>query len=70
MLPDPTNTIYKYPEPGYRFLHVGELRERGDEYWSAGMGPWKYDEYPAAAGREVALHNVPFRRKIKEEIVI
>jgi hypothetical protein len=69
MLPDENSGAYDNPQPGYRFLHIGEVLEVDDEYWHTGKGPWKPATI-ALAGRSVQSYNVPFRRKLSDEIVI
>ena len=51
----------------WRLLEVGEVIERGDEFWNSKLSIWS--KYFASVGEVFAEHDSPARRKVAEPVV-
>lgn len=52
------------PGPGYRLLKVGEIIQKGDEFWHSTDLRWKISSFAGNIRRE---HHDEYRRKIEVE---
>jgi hypothetical protein len=52
------------PGPGYRLLKVGEIIQKGDEFWHSTELRWKISSFAGTIRRE---HHDEYRRKIEVE---
>lgn len=61
--------LVKKPEFDYRLLKLGEVIQKGDEYWSLTSGKWVKAEIVGSVGETIVPRLAPYRRKIQKTVI-